>query len=88
MKTVWIKLGAGMMMLHPLCAAAQQQTQDLTLKLKPAEVDIVGKALGKLPYEEVAALIQNLRQQIMDQQRQLAGPGGVTGLTQQPPENK
>ena len=42
--------------------------QEFNLKLKAADVDLIGRALGKLPYEEVANLVNNLRQQIVDQQ--------------------
>lgn len=37
---------------------------DLTVKLTPAEWDIVGNALAMRPYAEVAALIEKLRQQL------------------------
>lgn len=39
------------------------------VKLKPNELDLIGKGLGKLPFEEVAPLIQSLRSQIMEQQQ-------------------
>ena len=37
-------------------------------KLTPAEIDLLGRGLGKLSYEEVAVLIQKIRQQIIEQQ--------------------
>lgn len=42
---------------------------EYTLKVKAVELDKIGKALGKLPYEEVVELIQNLRQQVIEQQQ-------------------
>lgn len=52
-------------------AVAQQQppVADYSLKLNSNEIDILGRALGKLPYEEVAVLIQKIRQQIISQQQ-------------------
>lgn len=47
---------------------AQQQITEYTLKITPAEVETVGKALGKLPFEDVAKLIQKLQTQIVEQQ--------------------
>jgi hypothetical protein len=47
-------------------AFAQQQV--FNLKLEAKDIDVIGRALGKLPYEEVANLVNNLRQQIVDQQ--------------------
>lgn len=60
----------------PLVSYAQPaaQPQEYTIKLTTAEIDIVGKALGTLPYQEVALIIQKLRQQIVDQQSQSAKP--------------
>ena len=47
---------------------AQQQITEYTLKITPAEVETVGKALGKMPFEDVAKLIQKLQTQIVEQQ--------------------
>lgn len=57
--------------LLPTVAYAQAPTppQEYTIKLTAPEVDIVGKALGLLPYSEVALLIQKLREQIVAQQQ-------------------
>lgn len=38
--------------------------KEYTLKLKEAELNLVSKALGKLPFEEVYAVIQNISKQI------------------------
>lgn len=59
----------------PTTAWAQQPAPlstvpaEYNLKVKPADVDNIGKGLGKLPFEEVAALMQSLRQQIVEQQQ-------------------
>lgn len=39
-----------------------------TLTLEGKEVDLIGVALGNLPYKEVALLITKLRQQVINQQ--------------------
>ena len=47
---------------------------EYTFRLKPEQVDLVGKALGKLPFEEVAEVVQSLRQQIVEQQQLMNAP--------------
>jgi hypothetical protein len=49
-------------------SVAFAQQQEFNLKLTAPEVETIGKALGKLPYEEVAILVNKLRQQIVEQQ--------------------
>lgn len=58
-------------LVMPTLAFAQSSIppQEYTVKLTAPEVDIVGKALGSLPYQEVALLIQKLREQIVAQQQ-------------------
>lgn len=41
---------------------------EYNLKIKPVDVEKLGRGLGKLPYEDVIELMQNLRQQIIEQQ--------------------
>lgn len=43
-----------------------------TLVMTTDEIQLVGKALGKLPYEDVSPLIFNLQQQIQKQQKPVA----------------
>lgn len=64
-------LMAGLIFLAtPMPVQAQgQQPSEFTIKIAPAELDLIGKGLGKLPFEDVAPLIQKLRQQVMDQQK-------------------
>lgn len=42
---------------------------EYVLKIKPADVDKIGKGLGMLPFNDVAELMQILRQQIIEQQQ-------------------
>lgn len=42
---------------------------EFVLKVTPPELDIIGKGVGKLPFEEAAPLIQKLRQQVVEQQQ-------------------
>lgn len=53
------------------------QQQEITLKVNGDEINMIGKALGKLPYDDVAALIQNLRTQITNQQQPKADAPAV-----------
>ena len=49
-------------------AMAQSPTPtEYNLKLSPAELDIVGKALGTQPFNDAAPLLNKLRQQVVDQ---------------------
>lgn len=49
--------------------AQQAAPVEYNLKLTAQEVDILGEALGTLPYSKVAVLIQKIRQQIVEQQQ-------------------
>lgn len=40
---------------------------DLTLKVAPAEADVIWKGLRKLPVEEVEVIMGKLRQQVVEQ---------------------
>ena len=40
-----------------------------TLTVTAQEVELIGKALGSMPFNEVASFIQKLRQQIVEQQQ-------------------
>ncbi|HNA21766.1 MAG TPA: hypothetical protein PLN40_10195 [Agitococcus sp.] len=59
---------AGLAMVTPV-AAQQQQPSEYVLKITPAELDQIGKALGLMPYNDVAQTVQKLRQQVVDQQQ-------------------
>ncbi len=60
-----------------LLLSAETQAAEIaefSLKLKPAEVQAIGKALGQLPYNEVAALLENLTKQVNEQVQAAANP--------------
>ncbi len=42
--------------------------QDFTIKLTGAELDVIGKGLGTQPFNDVAPLLQKLREQVQAQQ--------------------
>ena len=46
---------AGLAMVTPV-AAQQQQPSEYVLKITPAELDQIGKALGLMPYNDVAQI--------------------------------
>lgn len=54
-------------------AAAQssqsQSQQEYNLKITGVELDLIGRALGLMPYNDVASLVQKLRQQVVEQQQ-------------------
>ena len=69
------RLAIAVLMLSPTLALAQQPTpSEYILKVKPAQLDVIGKGLGRLPYEEVAELMQSLRQQVVEQQMKVNKP--------------
>ena len=54
-------------------AAAQssqsQSQQEYNLKITGVELDLIGRALGLMPYNDVAQTVQKLRQQVVEQQQ-------------------
>ena len=54
-------------------AAAQssqsQSQQEYNLKITGVELDLIGRALGLMSYNDVASLVQKLRQQVVEQQQ-------------------
>ncbi len=42
--------------------------QEFTIKLNGAELDVIGKGLGTQPFNDVAPLLQKLREQVQAQQ--------------------
>ena len=49
-------------------SANAQAPSEYSLKVSPAEVDLIGKAIGFLPYNDAFPLINKLRQQVFEQQ--------------------
>lgn len=61
-----------LLMLPTLALAQAQPTvvpNEYVFKIKPADVDKLGKGLAKLPFEDVAELMQSLRSQVIEQQQ-------------------
>lgn len=50
-----------------LTATTATYADDLTLKVAPAEADLIWKGLRKLPVEEVEVIMGKVRQQVMEQ---------------------
>ena len=67
-RDIWI---AGFLLAFAVPTIAQQQ--EFNLKVAAADIDVIGRALGKMPFDEVAALMQKLQMQIQ-QQRQVQAP--------------
>lgn len=70
MKTLALVFG---LLIVPTLALAQNNQptaapSEYVIKIKGVDLDKIGKALGKLPFEEVAELMQILRQQVYEQQ--------------------
>jgi hypothetical protein len=66
------KLLIGTFLIYSSAAFAQQPAppaKEYDLKLTMAEIQMIGTALVKRPYEEVAALLGKLNQQVTEQQK-------------------
>lgn len=50
-------------------AHAQTPPQDLTLTVNGGDLTLIGKALSKEPYGDVAALMAKLQAQVVEQQK-------------------
>lgn len=60
--------------LAALLFATPAFAQEITLKVTNEDVNMIGKGLGKLPFDDVASLIQKLRNQIVEQQAKQEAP--------------
>jgi len=69
--------------LTSLSAYAQNVPTEYNFKLKAADVDKLGKALGAMPYVEVADLMASLRQQIVEQQQASQAPKAEGGVKEE-----
>jgi hypothetical protein len=49
-------------------AAAQQAPSEYHMTIKPTDMVLIGKALGRMPYDEVSELIRTLLTQVQAQQ--------------------
>ena len=66
MRNLYPMVIAGMVFFMPM-ANAQNNPQEFTLKVTQTDLETLGKALGKMPYDEVAQLITSLRNQVIEQ---------------------
>jgi hypothetical protein len=66
-----LKYSVSILMLSTAAIAQQPnqspQPKEYVLRLTPDDVNVIGKALGRLPFDDVAMVIQSLRAQIIDQ---------------------
>jgi hypothetical protein len=52
-----------------LLIASPAMAQDVTLKVNNAELGLIGKGLGTLPFNDVAPLMNKLQSQVVEQQK-------------------
>jgi len=57
--------------------AYAQQPSEFTIKLTGPELDTIGKGLGTQPFNDVAPLLQKLREQVAAQQPKQQEPAKV-----------
>ena len=59
----------GCLIVSPAMAQEQSsQPSEYVLKITPQDLDLMGKALGTMPYNDIAPLLQKLRSQVVEQQ--------------------
>lgn len=56
------------MLIYNIANAQQSKSPEFIIKVDAQQLEIIGKGLGKLPFDDVAPLIQALRQQVIEQQ--------------------
>ena len=54
--------------------AVAQPVNDVTLKVNKAELALIGKGLGQLPFNDVSGLFKKLQMQIAEQQKKTEKP--------------
>lgn len=79
LKLLWV-IGFAAAIAIPTLANAQAPAE-FNLKVTNDDVAIIGKGLGRLPFDDVAPLIQKLREQITSQNQ----PPAITGNVPVPP---
>lgn len=55
------------LVFSPLMASAQQVQPQFTITVTNEQLNVIGKALGKLPYEEVFQTVGQINQQVQAQ---------------------
>lgn len=58
----------------PTVVYSQQLPAEFILRVKPVDLDKIGRGLGKLPFDDVVELIQSLRSQVIEQQTKANSP--------------
>lgn len=70
MRNILVSIAMAVMLISPAIAQAPQPqvtpTEHIKLDLSMQELQTIGNALGKLPYENVAPILQNLSKQLND----------------------
>lgn len=70
MRNILVSIAMAAMLASPAIAQAPQPqvtpTEHIKLDLSMQELQTIGNALGKLPYENVAPILQNLSKQLND----------------------
>jgi len=68
-KSLLVAIAASCIIFACANAQAQQPSTSYNIKVDNSQLDLIGKALGKMPYEDVAVLMQVLRQQVVEQSK-------------------
>lgn len=66
----YVVIGSYMVAMPTLCMAQTIQVPPdkiFEIKIKVSDINTISKALGKMPFEDVAELMQSIRQQVFTQ---------------------
>ena len=62
------------LILAAILFASPAMAQDVTLHVNNAELGLIGKGLGTLPFNDVAPLMNKLQSQVVEQQKAAEKP--------------
>ena len=62
------------LILAAMLFASPAMAQDVTLRVNNAELGLIGKGLGTLPFNDVAPLMNKLQSQVVEQQKAAEKP--------------
>lgn len=79
----WL-LAVAILLNHGLIEARAQDVS-VTLTVNQADLALVSKGLGGLPFAEVAPLMNKLQGQVIEQQKAKAAPNGPSPMPPAPP---
>lgn len=92
MRNILVSIAMAAMLTSPAIAQAPQPqvtpTEHIKLDLSMQELQTIGNALGKLPYENVAPILQNLSKQLDEYTKAKRADEAAATKSEPPKEEK